>query len=287
MFQPFNSLAIVIPAYKATYLRDTLQSIANQTNKNFTVYIGDDCSPTNLGGSDLVGQWERCVALSKDEPYIWLFSDDDMMDSRCVEVFYKAKDKYPQEDVFRFNVNIIDGNGNILRNSIYPSHISSKDLFIGKINGSLECFIVEYIFKREVYEITGGFVNFDLAWGSDLASWVKFGMKSGIKTLDETFISWRSSGINISTDYNPAILARKTAALIECMKWGEEQFPDSTVKSVDQKGLVSRLSQMAVQSNLGLAYKGINQYASTLPEKIKLSSMFIPYYLIKRLRNVF
>ena len=87
-----NQLAIIIPAYKAAFLPAALDSIAAQTCKDFTVYVGDDCSPepigsivekyrdkmdivykrfdTNLGGTDLVAQWERCIAMSQNEPYI-------------------------------------------------------------------------------------------------------------------------------------------------------------------------------------------------------------------------
>lgn len=105
-------MAIVIPAYKITYLRETLESISRQTDKRFNLYIGDDCSPydiesvvkeyenkipltykrfdTNLGGKDLVAQWERCIEMTKDEEYIWLFSDDDTMDPECVASFYKV-----------------------------------------------------------------------------------------------------------------------------------------------------------------------------------------------------
>ena len=43
-----TNLAIVIPAYKAEFLSGTLSSLANQTDKRFNVYIGDDCSPANL-----------------------------------------------------------------------------------------------------------------------------------------------------------------------------------------------------------------------------------------------
>ena len=75
------------------------------------MYIGDDCSPgnlysivekyenripivykhfdENLGGKDLVAQWERCIDLVGDEEWIWLFSDDDIMDPTCVENFYR------------------------------------------------------------------------------------------------------------------------------------------------------------------------------------------------------
>lgn len=43
-----NNLAIVIPAYKSTFLAAALDSVAAQTCQDFTLYIGDDCSPHNL-----------------------------------------------------------------------------------------------------------------------------------------------------------------------------------------------------------------------------------------------
>ncbi len=76
-------LAIVIPAYKIIYFEQVLISIANQTNRNFHLYVGDDASPddfislinkyknkidityvrfeNNLGKNDLVSHWERCI----------------------------------------------------------------------------------------------------------------------------------------------------------------------------------------------------------------------------------
>lgn len=43
-----KKLAIIIPAYKARFLQETLDSIAKQNSHEFTVYIGDDASPYPL-----------------------------------------------------------------------------------------------------------------------------------------------------------------------------------------------------------------------------------------------
>lgn len=43
-----KQLTIIIPAYKSTFLRETLDSFVRQTNKNFTIYLGDDASPYNI-----------------------------------------------------------------------------------------------------------------------------------------------------------------------------------------------------------------------------------------------
>ena len=106
-------LAIIIPFFKPTFFEATLQSLANQTDKRFKVYIGDDASPedcyallqkfegqfdfiyhrfeTNLGGISLTQQWERCIALSGDEEWLMILGDDDVLGENVVEEFYKNK----------------------------------------------------------------------------------------------------------------------------------------------------------------------------------------------------
>lgn len=115
-----NKLAIVIPAYKKRYFDQTLESFANQTCKDFTIYVGDDASPedleeivnkyksrisiiyhrfsSNLGGKDLIAHWERCVLLVKKEPWIWFFSDDDFVSKNCVEGFFETLELYKDFD---------------------------------------------------------------------------------------------------------------------------------------------------------------------------------------------
>lgn len=299
-------LAIVIPAYKATFLRETLESIAAQTDKRFHLYIGDDCSPydlaaivdefreripltykrfdDNLGGRDLVAQWERCIALSKDEPYIWLFSDDDTMAPGCVGAFYEAIEQYPDNELFRFNVKVIDNDGNKLRDVIYPPQISSRELYLSKIKGTIECYVVEYIFKRSVYNREGGFVSFDLAWGSDLATWVKFGKKTGIITMESPDISWRSSGQNISTDYNQKTIDRKIAALIACLRWGEAEFPDDETREVNERGFAGRLSNIALVCGYTSVLRGIGMYSTDSIKRLNLLLSFTLRYIYKKLK---
>lgn len=259
------SLAIVIPAYKDTFLDMTLESLSRQTNKDFRVYIGDDSSPydlesivskyrevlniryvrfpDNIGGKDLVAQWERCVSLTHDEEWIWLFSDDDYLSPDCVDSFYQVVSAYPRYDVYRFNVQVVGREQNLLKKVIYPPVISSYDLYRGKLLGRLDCYVVEFIFSRKVYEEQGGFLSFDLAWGSDLATWVKFGMEKGIRSLDGGVVSWRSSGDNISTIESSAIVIRKVKALIAFLQWGESFWKkrERAVRAINDYGFIMRM----------------------------------------------
>ena len=52
-------LAIIIPYYKFTFFESTLQSLANQSDKRFKVYIGDDASSENP--IDLLGRYQGKV----------------------------------------------------------------------------------------------------------------------------------------------------------------------------------------------------------------------------------
>lgn len=241
-----HKLAIVIPAYKAKFLSETLDSIASQTDKRFCVYIGDDRSPENigtivnqykgkfecvykrfeenLGGKDLVAQWERCIDMIQGEEWIWLFSDDDFMDSTCVEAFYKEIVKEScKADLLRFDVQIIKPGGNPIEQTNFPAMSDSEYLFKNKFNGKCHCFAVEYIFSKNIYLKQNGFQNFDLAWNSDLATWMKFGI-NGITTIKGPMVTWRFSGENITTIKTTSINSRKWNASIDFLLWSKDFF---------------------------------------------------------------
>lgn len=238
-----NNLAIVIPAYKATFLAAALDSIAAQTCHDFTLYIGDDCSPnhlgeivdryrdkinlvyhrfdTNLGGKDLVAQWERCIDMSQGEEWIWLFSDDDVMEKNCVEEFYKLSEDVRRNYVVHFDINVIDEHNKIvdgvsLRH--YPKRLSGLGFMNEKLSGRIVSYVVEYIFPRKLFMETGRFANFDLAWGSDILTWFRMANHcSGIYSINanQAHVNWRKSNENISPDMSYPILKRKMEAIID------------------------------------------------------------------------
>lgn len=217
-----TDLAIVIPAYKEDYFAQALTSLANQTRKDFTVYIGDDHSPydlknivkryenqlavrytrfpDNIGAENLVKQWARCVALTQSEPWIWLFSDDDLVDENCVESFYKqvALDGGAC-DVYRFNNTVIDENGEVIRKMPdSPLHERSEEMAYNLLMGKRGNSMADHIFSRQVYDKSGGFVYTKYAQGADWAMSILFSKDKGLVTLPEGRFYWRYSGANIS-----------------------------------------------------------------------------------------
>lgn len=239
-----QNLAIVIPAFKLTYLKDTLQSLAEQTCRDFRVYVGDDGSPhdlksvvkvyesklnlaykrfdTNLGRYDLVSHWERCIDMVGQEEWIWFFSDDDKMDSRCVELFYEYLSEHNNFDLFHFNVNQIDSEGKLIngiRFPDFPVHYRVEDFCRDRLLVNQQSYVVEFIFRKSKFYEVGRFQKFDLAWGTDVATCIKLGYPNGIATIPDVKVYWRLSDQNISPNNSPEMVSRKLTAVIDFFDW--------------------------------------------------------------------
>lgn len=275
MHIPLKKLAIVIPAYKLPFFKRTIASIAAQTYKNFTLYIGNDCSneeigliaeqysslidivyyrfTTNMGSQNLVAQWERCIALTQGEEWIWLFSDDDIMGERCVESFFKqlaiTENAY---DLYHFNVKVINGQEQILKESIYPDVINANTFYRQKAMAQIESFVVENIFSRKVYEQVGGFSKFPLAWGSDTFTWMQMMKDKGMKTISDDFVYWRSSDVNITPNRNKKVSLVKALADVELMDKAEKLLGKST-----HKFNIKYLFRMLAHYCKDIGYEGI------------------------------
>ena len=169
-------LAIIIPYFKLTFFEETLQSIVNQTNKNFRVYIGDDASEEspidllkkyedqfdfsyhrfedNLGGTSLTKQWERCIALSGDEDWLMILGDDDILGDNVVESFYSQYKEFNEiSNVIRFATVVLNEQDHTISKKYeHPRLEKSLDFFIRKLKWDTRSSLSEYFFKREVYK---------------------------------------------------------------------------------------------------------------------------------------
>lgn len=216
-------LSIVIPYFKLTFFEATLQSLANQTDQRFKVYIGDDASmenpidlleryrgkfefnyyrfENNLGAISLVKQWERCIALAGDEEWLIILGDDDVLGHNVVEEFYAFINRTNESvGLIRFNLRIIDEYGKILSRDLTQEVYQSAENLLESILSMKEAIRAsEFVFNRNVYNSYNGFVDFPLAWFSDHATWLLFSKKYGIYHIKEASVYWRNSDINISS----------------------------------------------------------------------------------------
>lgn len=230
-------LAIIIPYYKQCFFEATLASLANQTDKRFKVYIGDDASPEdcsillekfrtkinfiyqrfekNLGSYSLSKQWERCIALSVNEEWLMILGDDDVVGNNVVEQFYLNKSRIEKENsnVVRFATKLIDGLGNFISNVFtHPELEKAAESFWRKYEGKTRSSLSEYIFKRESY-LKYGFKEYPLGWYSDDMAWLEFTNFQNIYSINDANVSIRVSEISISGQSNNNVVKSQAAYL--------------------------------------------------------------------------
>lgn len=233
-----DTLAIIIPYYRLTYLKETLISLKAQTDQRFNVYIGNDASPENpekllkefegsfkfiykkfeknIGSISLTKQWDRCIAMMKDEEWFMILGDDDCLSENVVYEFYENLQLIKNENnIIRFASRIINGRSenisDIFLNPRYEDAISS---YCRKLQGKTRSSLSEFIFRKESFD-RFGFKNYYLAWTSDDRAIIDVADCKNIYSIN-TVVFVRNSDINISGGNNatqPKIKARLQSAM--------------------------------------------------------------------------
>lgn len=216
-------IAIVIPYYKKHFFEATLQSLANQTDKRFHVYIGDDASPENpnhllekykedfaciykrfdynLGAISLTQQWERCLDMVKDDEWVVVLGDDDTFGNNFIAEFYTHL-----EDISRLGIHVVryatvvinEYGKEISKVYKHPKLETSTDFLMRKLLGGTRSSLSEFVFKKDtLHEVT--FKNLPLAWHSDYLAVLECSNFNTIYTINEALVSFRLSGFNITS----------------------------------------------------------------------------------------
>ncbi|GEM_PF-200552 len=216
-----NKLAIIIPYYKIDFFEQTLQSISKQTDKRFSLYIGNDASPDdpiqliqsylendtyqyfeykeNLGGKNLAMQWER-VLENVTEDWFQILGDDDMIAENFVEEFYKnISNIYKKESkVIRIPHQQINEKGDVLKDLLEQDRIiNATDFFVSLYKGESSGTLSENIFNRNIYK-QKRFHKIPLAWGADHLAILDFANNQPIYYLVNTKVLVRIFSNSIS-----------------------------------------------------------------------------------------
>lgn len=292
-------VAVIIPYYKIDFFEETLQYLANQTNLNFNVYIGDDASSDdplpliekfsphlniqytrfekNVGNASLVNQWARCIELSEGEDWLTILGDDDYYEENVIDNFYKSYSIFHNKtNLVRIASRIIVNETNFKSEAFeHPLWENKYDSLIRKLKGESRSSLSEYFFLKETY-LKNHFYNFPLGWHSDDLAWLKFSGLKPIYTINNSVITIRNSLINISGRRDNLNL--KTKAEIEFYSIIYNDFLQEFSK--DQKILVLRKYENVLRKAGLLSNKKILIF---LLNYIQTSSFYSLRMYIKRI----
>lgn len=267
-------LAFVIPYYKISYFEATLQSLVNQSDQRFSVYIGDDASPENptelisrfeekltinykrfdenYGRHSLTQQWERCLEMTQNEDWVMILGDDDFLTENVVSEFYRNIEKAVQYNckVIRYATQKIDHKTK--QNSavyIHPEIEKSTTFLTRLYTLQSRSSLSEYVFNRKLL-LQKGIPNFPVAWHSDLATVL------GVSDFKEVFsindavmcITISNDSISGSKDY----IRQKAKADFYFGKYLIDNL--NRFSKEEQKIVVARIEKMAINNRKQLKF---------------------------------
>jgi glycosyltransferase involved in cell wall biosynthesis len=241
------NLAVIIPAFKPDFLAKTLESLIRQTDQQFSIYICDDASPAdiesitrsvlgarpytykrfqnNLGRTALTKHWNRCVALA-DEPWIWLFGDDDLMDPGCVEAFNRFLETEGETtDLLRFDGWIVDEHDRVIE--AFPVNLDNEswlEFAYGCLMGWRNSFIQQLVFRRSALQEAGGFLDLPLGFAADHAAIIAIGRPRRLRRVPGAGVYWRRSRKNIMSDRSFEVRKIKLRAICVFLQWLRTQL---------------------------------------------------------------
>lgn len=214
-------VSVLLPAYKSSYLKDAIESVINQTYRDWELIIVNDKSPhpiedivvnyltdprvhyyineENIGKKDLVANWNKCLSYAQGE-YFALICDDDLYKPTFLEEMVLLAKKYNSCDVFRAGVEVINSEKKIT--DYYPTSPeweSCEDYMWHVFRGYRCQTITEWFYRTDTIRKLGGFYSLPLAWYSDFLSIFIFSQNNGIASNPKHLVCFRMSGENITS----------------------------------------------------------------------------------------
>ena len=235
-------ISFVMPAYKAEWLAQAVDSILAQTYPAIELIVVNDCSPhdldsvmaqytdprvryyrneQNIGGKHLTRQWEHCLGFVRGE-YLVMAADDDLYAPTFAEECMKLAMQHPSVDLIRTRVEEIDEVGALVGlESFYTKGlISQLEYIYAYRSGEVFICMGNFAFKTSVLR-EKGFVDFPRALGSDIATTIEMAA-NGVACVDQPLFAFRHSTIHLSGSM--AQLEPKMEAITLFYEW-MERYP--------------------------------------------------------------
>jgi glycosyltransferase involved in cell wall biosynthesis len=210
--------SILLPAFRARFLKVCLESMLRQTEPDFELIVVDDASPEDLesivrsfpdpriryfrnavgcGAEHLVDNWNICLGYARGE-FVLNMGDDDILEPRCLEAFGELIARHPDKDVYHMRASFIDENGTVFRVlEERPETETLAEMVLARWKGRPQM-IGDYLFRRQPLVEAGGYYDLPYAWCSDDITVFRAAREKGIVNSNEPLFLFRKSRYSIS-----------------------------------------------------------------------------------------
>lgn len=245
--------SVSIPAYKATFLSECIDSILSQTYTNFEIIIVNDASPYNLdevvarytderinyyknevgfGAEHVVGNWNKCLEHANGD-YVICMGDDDKLLPCCLEEYAKLISKYPDLNVYHALTEIIDENSNFSRmQEMRPEREGVYSMIYGRLFGNRLQYIGDWLFRTDWLKEKEGYVDIPMAWGSDDLTAYNAALGKGVANSQVPMFQYRVNSQTISNSGNTLI---KFNSMMSTYKKIKELLELKSADDLDEK----------------------------------------------------
>lgn len=218
-------VSVLVPNYnKAKYIYERLESIKNQTYPDWELIIIDGYSDD--GSWEIIKEYSKsiknpiqilqlprkgiydaineCIKRSSGK-YIYIATSDDLMSRDCLSKMVDALQEHPQCGICSSCLNIIDEDGNEIKNKwssfnsskFYGSLLTKKHIRYAPYDSILQCFIyntfsslTQILIRKEVFNEVGLFNN-NFGSAGDLEWQMRATLKYNTIHLPDYLSSWR------------------------------------------------------------------------------------------------
>ena len=287
--------SVTIPAYKRRFFRECLESILQQSYKDFEIVIVDDASPEDLrsivleysddriryyrnedncGAVNVVDNWNKCLDYAIGE-YLICMGDDDILQPWCLEEYAKLIEKYPGLGVYHAYTEVIDEKGDFKNVTVARPEYESVYSFIWhRWEGGRNQYIGDFLYDIRLLRENGGFYKLPLAWASDDITACVAAMNKGIANTQKVCFCYRKNSLTISNSGNSTIKLEAIAAEEEWYKNFLDKQPQDLQDIKFHKCIVN---------NLLTHFRGRRK--QTLLEDFAGRSVFRVFYWIPKLKR--
>lgn len=231
--------SVTIPAFKAQFLTEAIESVVSQTYPDWELIIVDDCSPEDLksivlpylnderiryyrnekncGAVDVVDNWNICLSHCTGD-YVICMGDDDRLLPCCLEEYRQLIGKYPQLNVYHGWSQIINEQGDvILMQAPRPEWESALSFIWNRWYRRRNQYIGDFCYLTSYLKTTGGYQKYPLAWGTDDITAALAAQDMGIANTQVFCFQYRQNGLTITSSAGNA--AVKLEAILSQYNW--------------------------------------------------------------------